>query len=183
LRINQRNINYRADRDPPSVRKETNMQSSSAKRVEPYANLEPQLVAQAQHAVDKSRLKSLQVALRLFGVIFIFGIYLLSIVWPSGWVWHTGHTSHYLQMIMGVYATLGVFLLMASRNPLEHLSLIWFTVWSSVVHAAIMMVQAITHPEHIGHLWGDVAALYLIAAILAYLTPRTKSANSMRVAA
>ena len=41
-------------------------------------------------------------------------------------------------MIVGIYATLGGFLMMAARNPLENLSLIWFTVWSSVVHAAIM---------------------------------------------
>src|SRR5215469_12745146 len=77
------------------------------------------------------RIKCLRVALRLVGLIFIFGIYTLSIVWPSGWVWHTGHPSHYLQMILGVYATLGAFLLIGSRNPLAHLSLIWFTVWSS----------------------------------------------------
>jgi hypothetical protein len=43
-----------------------------------------------------------------------------------------GH-SHYLMMILGIYATLGVFLLMASRDPDAHKSIIWFTVWSSVV--------------------------------------------------
>ena len=86
---------------------------------------------------EPARLKYLRVALQLVGVTFIFGIYALTQVWPSGWSWHTGHhTTHYLQMILGVYATLGVFLLLASRNPLAHLSLIWFTVWSSVVHAA-----------------------------------------------
>ena len=52
-----------------------------------------------------------------------------------------GHPPEYEQMILGVYATLGVFLLIASRNPLRHRSLIWFTVWSSVVHAGIMTVQ------------------------------------------
>jgi hypothetical protein len=41
-----------------------------------------------------------------------------------------------------VHATLGVFLLIASGNPLRHLSLIWFTVFSSVVHAAMMTAQA-----------------------------------------
>ena len=45
-------------------------------------------------------------------------------------------------MIVGLYATLGVFLLMASRDPYANESLIWFTVWSSVVHGAIMGVQA-----------------------------------------
>jgi hypothetical protein len=42
--------------------------------------------------------------------------------------WHMGGHSLYLQMILGIYATLGVFLLLAARNPLKHLSLIWFTI-------------------------------------------------------
>ena len=99
----------------------------------------------------EQNLKILRVVLLLVGVIFIFGIYPLTIVWPSGWTWSTGH-SDYLQMILGIYATLGVFLLIASRNPLAHRSLIWFTVWSSVVHGGIMAVQAWTYPEHRGHL-------------------------------
>src|SRR5262245_11675868 len=78
----------------------------------------------------------LQTALAVFGATFLL-IYPLAIVWPSGWAWHTGapYESQYLMMLVGVYATLGVFLLNASRNPQAHRSLIWFTVWSSVVHA------------------------------------------------
>jgi len=67
-----------------------------------------------------SRERALQVALVLVGVTFIVGIYTLVVVWPSGWAWHAGqshHLPHYLQMILGVYATLGVFLLIASRRP------------------------------------------------------------------
>ena len=127
---------------------------------------------------DTHSLKYLQIALVLVGVTFIVGIYTLTIVWPSGWSWHTGPTPHYLQMILGVYATLGVFLLVASRNPLAHLSLIWFTVWSSVVHGGIMAVQSLANPEHIGHLWGDVLALFAVGAVLALLTPRGASATS-----
>jgi hypothetical protein len=119
--------------------------------------------------------KYLRIALLLVGLIFIFGIYPLTILWPSGWAWHTGGPSHYLQMILGVYATLGVFLLRASRNPLANLSLIWFTVWSSIVHAGIMAVQSFS-PGHMGHLWGDVLALFAIAAVLAFLTPRGAAA-------
>jgi len=122
---------------------------------------------------DTHQLKYLQIALVLVGIIFIAGIYPLTIVWPSGWTWHTGH-SHYLLMILGVYATLGVFLLIAARDPLEHLSLIWFTVWSSVAHAGIMTVQALMNPEQHGHLLGDVPALFIVAAVLAVLTPRGK---------
>jgi hypothetical protein len=77
-------------------------------------------------------------------------------------------------MILGVYATLGVFLLIASRNPRAHLSLIWFTVWSSVAHAGIMAGQSLVNSEHRGHLLGDVPALLVVAAVLAALTPRSK---------
>lgn len=80
-------------------------------------------------------------------------------------------------MILGIYATLGVFLMIASRDPLAHRSLIWFTIWSSVVHGGIMGVQSIANPMHIGHLIGDVAALIAVAGVLAILTPRPASAT------
>jgi len=108
----------------------------------------------------------LKLALAVFGGIFLL-VYPLAIVWPSGWAWHAGapHDSQYFMMIVGIYATLGVFLLMAASNPPEHRSLIWFTVWSSVVHGAIMAVQSMPG-EHRGHLLGDVPALFLVAAVL-----------------
>lgn len=119
-----------------------------------------------------ARLRYLRVALVLFGLIFIFAVYpLMMALWPSGWRWNPNQPQ-YEQMILGVYATLGVFLLIASRNPLRHLSLIWFTVFSSVVHAGIMTVQALAMPSEHGHLFGDVPALFLVAVVLAVLTPR-----------
>jgi hypothetical protein len=124
---------------------------------------------------EDHRIKYLRLALVLVGVIFIAGIYLLMMVWPSGWAWHTGH-SDYPLMIIGIYATLGVFLIVASRNPLDHLSLIWFTVWSSVVHGSIMTAQSFAAPENHGHLMGDVPALFIVAALLAALTPRQRQA-------
>ena len=124
------------------------------------------------------RLKYLQIALVAVGIIFVIGIYMLMIVWPSGWTWHTGH-SDYAQMIVGVYAMLGVFLILAARNPLAHLSLIWFTVWSSVVHGAIMTVQSFTNPMNHDHLMGDVPALFVVAIVLALLTPRNVRSASV----
>ena len=117
------------------------------------------------------RLSVLRIVLLVVGLIFLLGIYPLSRIWPSGWSWGAGH-SHYLMMILGVYATLGVFLIIASRDPLAHRSLIWFTVWSSVVHAVIMAVQALGDPMERGHLVGDVPALLVVAVALAVLTPR-----------
>lgn len=122
---------------------------------------------------DARRLQFLRIALVAVGLIFIFGIYPLGLVWPSGWTWGHGH-SHYLMMIIGVYATLGAFLLIASRNPDAHRSLIWFTIWSSVVHAAIMGAQSLGDVGEYGHLIGDVPALILVAIILAALMPRSK---------
>ena len=123
------------------------------------------------------RLLYLRIALIVFGLTFIFGIYPLGIVWPSGWTWGQGD-SHYLMMIIGIYATLGVFLLLASRNPDAYASVIWFTVWSSVVHGGIMAEQALVYQEHHGHLLGDVPALLLIALVLAVLTPRASKVGA-----
>ena len=86
----------------------------------------------------------------------------------------------YLQMILGIYATLGVFLLIASRDPLANRSLIWFTVWSSIVHGGIMAAQSIVFPEHHGHLLGDVPALLIVAVVLALLTPRRTAETAIR---
>jgi hypothetical protein len=74
-------------------------------------------------------------------------------------------------MIVAIYATLGVFLFLAARNPTHHLSLISFVIWSSVVHGLVMAVQSVVDSMHIHHLYGDVFALFLVAAVPAYLAP------------
>jgi hypothetical protein len=127
---------------------------------------------------ESCRVKYLRIALLVVGVIFIGGIYPLTILWPSGWSWNAGQ-SEYLQMILGIYATLGVFLVMASRNPLAHRSLIWFTVWSSIVHAGIMAAQSLANTQYMGHLWGDVLALFVVAVVLALFTPRAAAARAI----
>lgn len=115
--------------------------------------------------------KLLKPALIVFGIIFML-VYPMGMVWPSGWVWHGGEGMYYLQMIAGVYATLGLFLIAASRNPPQHRSLIQFTIWSSIVHAGIMTVQALGDAHEHGHLIGDVPALLLVAVVLWVLMPK-----------
>jgi hypothetical protein len=129
---------------------------------------------------ENDGLKPLRAALVAIGVIFIIGVYPLTIIWPSGWIWHSGGHSDYLQMIMGLYVTLGIFLILAAREPLGNLSLIWFTVWSSLAHGGIMAIQAGVNPEQRGHLLGDVPALLLIGIVLAVLTPRGEKARSLQ---
>lgn len=119
---------------------------------------------------NATRAKYLPLVLRAFGLIFIFGLYPLTVVWPSGWAWHAG-PSEYLQMIIAIYATLGVFLFIAAKNPARHVALISFTIWSSVAHGATMAVQSLAKAEHLGHLWGDVPALFLVALVLGMLCP------------
>jgi hypothetical protein len=119
-----------------------------------------------------NRIKYLRFALLAIGLTFTFALWPLTVLWPSGWSWHAEGRSYYLEMILGLYATLGVFLMLASRHPIAHLSLIWFVVWSSIVHGAIMAVQSFQGHHNMGHLWGDVLALFAVAAVLAWLTPR-----------
>ena len=114
----------------------------------------------------------LSTILLLVGLVFIFGIVPLMQWWPAGWQWQPNHPE-YEQMIQGVYATLGVFLVIASRNPAAHRSLIAFTAWSSIVHAGIMAVQAVGDSTEKGHLLGDIPALIIVGVLLLFLAPRS----------
>ena len=116
------------------------------------------------------RRKLLQIMLVITGALTLF-VYPLMLLWPSGWRWEP-HQSQYEQMLAVVYAVLGIFLLRAARKPEEHLSLIWFTVWSNLAHGGLMAVQAAKDPMEHGHFLGDVPALLVGAIVLAVLTPR-----------
>ena len=115
-------------------------------------------------------LSLLKIALVVLGVVMLL-IYPLAIVWPSGWAWHEGapYSNDYYMMIVGVYAVLGIFLILAARDPLANKSLIWFAAWSSLVHAGIMAQQSFGMTggmNHMGHLMGDVPALLGVAVVL-----------------
>jgi len=123
-----------------------------------------------------NRESALKVLLVVVGLIFLLGVYpLMMFLWPSGWRW-TPNQPEYEQMILGVYATLGIFLLLAARNPSANRSLIAFTAWSSLVHAGIMAVQTFQMPGERGHLFGDVPALVIVGVALLALAPAKQSA-------
>jgi len=118
------------------------------------------------------KLKYLKIALYVFGAIFIVGVPAMMMwIWPSGWGW-TPAQPEYEQMIMGIYVTLGVFLVRAAKDPVANTSLIWFTIWSSIVHAGIMLVQAIVDATERANFLGDIPALFLVALILWWLMPK-----------
>lgn len=124
-----------------------------------------------------NRDRALRVVLVLVGLIFLLAVYpLMMFLWPSGWRWQPNQPE-YEQMILGVYATLGIFLLLASRNPSENRNLIAFTAWSSLVHAGIMAVQAVQNVSERGHLLGDVPALVIVGIALMVLAPARQSAQ------
>lgn len=121
-----------------------------------------------------NRLFYLRIAMVVFGLFFIFGLApLMYYIWPAGWSW-TPSQHEYEQMIIGIYATLGVFLILASKDPLQNRSLIWFTVWSSLIHGSIMLIQALLSKMEHMHLLGDVPALFIVAIVLAVLMPARK---------
>jgi len=57
---------------------------------------------------ETERVKILRIVLIAVGLIFVFGIYPLTIVWPSGWAWHAEGRTGYLEMILGIYALLAL---------------------------------------------------------------------------
>lgn len=81
-----------------------------------------------------------------------------------------------LRMMLSVYATLGIFLLLASRNPWANRSLIAFTAWSSFAHGGLMAVQVYYHliPRTEGF---GVLALGIIGVVLLVLSPRKSSSE------
>ncbi len=131
---------------------------------------------------EQQRDQYLRIVLMVVGIVFIVGIWPLMIVWPAGWQWQPNQ-AEYEQMILGVYATLGVFLLLGSRAPTQHRSLILFTAWSSLVHAGIMAVQAFRDTAERGHLLGDVPVLAIVGVVLLLLAPTSQSATDLEAAA
>ena len=85
-------------------------------------------------------------------------------------------------MMLSLYVTLGLFLLLASRNPVANRSLIAFTAWSSLAHATVMAVQAYRNMIERRELFG-VAAFFVIGVVLITVTPAKRSADHASVAA
>jgi hypothetical protein len=109
------------------------------------------------------RERALQVMLAGVGFLFSAMVYPLAVFYARG---------PSLAMMLSLYVTLGVFLLLAARNPAAHRSLIAFTAWSSFVHAVVMGTQAYRKIVGREELMG-VVALIIIGVTLIALTPGT----------
>src|SRR5262249_24751003 len=111
------------------------------------------------------RERVLKVVLVLVGLLFCAGAYPLIVMLRQ---------EPALAMMMSLYVTLGVFLIMAARDPSANRSLIGFTAWSSLAHAAVMGVQAFRNMIARGELFG-VAAFVIIGIALIVLAPAKSS--------
>jgi hypothetical protein len=107
-------------------------------------------------------------------VLAVVGLLFLALVYPLALFVRQEPA---LSMMLSLYVTLGVFLLLAIRNPLANRSLIAFTAWSSFAHAALMGTQALRHMIARGELIG-VAILVVIGVVLVALAPPKQSTEA-----
>jgi drug/metabolite transporter superfamily protein YnfA len=113
-----------------------------------------------------NRERALKVVLVIVGLLFVAGVYPLVVLLRQ---------EPTLQMMLSIYVTLGVFLLLASRNPSANRSLVAFAAWSSLAHAGVMAVQAVGDVSERVHLLGGVAMFAVVGVVLLALAPAKAS--------
>ena len=120
-----------------------------------------------------NRERALKVVLVLVGLLFLAGFYFLTIsLWHAKW---RAEQSEVEPMFLSVYITLGIFVLLAARNPSANRTLIAFTAWSSFAHAAVMVVQAFQTPSGRGGFFSAAALFGVIGILLIALPPAKQS--------
>ena len=127
-----------------------------------------------------TRERALKVVLVLVGLLFSAGFYFLTIS-----LWHAKWHAEQLEtepMFLSVYITLGIFVLLAARNPSANRSLIAFTAWSSFAHAVVMGVQALLNMISRRELIG-VAVFIIIGIALIALAPTKQPVERMSAVA
>ncbi len=119
-----------------------------------------------------SRERALKIAMIAAGSLFSAGIYPLVM---SLWYWR--RSDDVVPMFLSIYVTLGVFLLIAARNPAPHRSLISFAAWSSFAHAMVMLAQACRDVAGRPELFVMSAVLLAIGVLLTALAPPKRTAE------
>ena len=115
------------------------------------------------------RERALKVVLVLVGLAFSAGVFPVA---ES--LWHQNQSMYTFDMMLSLYVTLGIFLLIAARNPSPNRSLIAFTAWSCFAHATVMAVTSFSKGGYRGDLWG-VPVLGIIGVALIVLAPAKQS--------
>jgi len=120
------------------------------------------------------RERVLKVVLVVLGLLFCAGVYPLVL---------KAKEEPALAMMMSLYVTLGIFLLLAARNPPANRSLIGFTAWSSFAHAAVMAVQGSLHWIARRELIGSVVFIIIGVALIALAPTKQTTERSVAVGA
>ena len=117
-----------------------------------------------------TRERALKVVLVLLGLLFSAAIYPVTMI-----LWERDRSGSGDAMMGSLYFALGIFLLLAVRNPSAHRSLIAFAAWSSFAHAIVMTAVAFQNAsERTGFLAGG-AVLVVIGIALIVLAPAKQS--------
>ena len=124
-----------------------------------------------------NRERALKIVMVLVGLLFSAGIYPLTM-----FLWQRNRSEGGEAMMLSLYVTLGIFLLIAARNPSANRSLIAFTAWSSFAHGAVMAVMAVYIVSEREELLVAVAALVVIGIALIVLTPANQSVERVSAA-
>ena len=124
-----------------------------------------------------NRERALKILLVLVGLLFSAGIYPLTVS-----LWKMNQSDYGDDMMLSLYFALGIFLLIAVRNPSANRSLIAFAAWSSFAHAAVMAVLAFHIASERGGLLSAVAVLVVIGVTLIVLAPAKQSGELASVA-
>jgi hypothetical protein len=117
------------------------------------------------------RRRALQIFLAVLGILFIALIYpLYTDLWHAKWLLEMHNETEPMFLIF--FIALGPFLLMAARNPPAHRSLILFTAWWNLAHAAVMTIETVQAWNRGVHRdFADVVIVAVIGLILLVLLP------------
>jgi hypothetical protein len=126
---------------------------------------------------DNMRERAIKIMLVLVGLLFLAGVYPIAM-----FLLHPGQDEATIPMMLSIYVTLGIFVLLAARNPSANRSLIAFAGWSSLAHAAVMVVQSFQLASERSHLLGGVAMFGIIGAALIALAPAKPSTGQASAA-
>ncbi|HEY3975486.1 MAG TPA: DUF6632 domain-containing protein [Candidatus Sulfotelmatobacter sp.] len=108
-----------------------------------------------------NRERAVRIVLVLVGLLFVAGVIPLTMFFSQ----EPG-----VPMIMSIYVTLGIFLLLAARNPAEHRSLIVFAGWANLAHAAVMAAQEYRNVIERRELAG-VVVFAIVGVVLVAMAP------------
>ena len=122
------------------------------------------------------RKSALKVVLVVVGSVFLAGVLPVT-----DSLWHQNQSMYTFDMLLSLYVTLGIFLLIAARNPSANRSLIAFAAWSCFAHAAVMAVTSFSKGGYRGDLWG-VPVLGIIGVALIVLAPSKQSGERVSAA-